>query len=223
MELLKHYVEKYGSDKVLSEYTLVYEPAFKNIRNQVKSFLEIGIGTQIPGIPSTFIGNPNHYPHYKPGGSLRAWRDYFPNAQVYGIDVGEDCKFEEERIKTFIFSSTDLQEVNNNLRDLTFDIIVDDGLHTAEGQMATMRNFFDRVHDGGYYIIEDCGGGGDGLNVVHDLSDEFRKYADNHEWYWRGNIVVIRKNNTKKGRNEDFEDFFGEKPDLNNAKKALEL
>lgn len=219
MQRLKYYVEKYGSDKVLSEYTLVYEPAFKNIREEVKSFLEIGIGTQLPDIPSTFIGNPSHYPHYKPGGSLRAWRDYFPNAQVYGIDIGEDCKFEEERIKTFIFSSTDSKEVNKNLKDLKFDIIVDDGLHTAEGQMATMRNFFNRVNDGGYYIIEDCGGGGDGLNIVHDLSEEFKEYADDHEWFWRGNIVLIRKNNSKKGQNKSFEDFFGESPDVENIKK----
>lgn len=31
---------------------------------------------------------------------LRVWRDYFPNADVYGADIDKDVLREEQRIKT---------------------------------------------------------------------------------------------------------------------------
>lgn len=211
MKKLSYYVDKYGSDKNLSNYTEVYEAMFKDIRMSATSILEVGIGTLQPEIPSSFVGNPSHYPHYKPGGSLRAWRDYFPNALVYGVDVAEDCRFEEERIKTSIFSSLDKVSASKFLEDKEFDVIVDDGLHTAIGQIETMKNFFHKVKNGGIYVIEDCGGGGDGTNVFVDEIVELKKLADNHEYAFRGNMVVVKKNNSKKGLNIDFEDFVGER------------
>ena len=36
---------------------------------------------------------------YRDGASLLMWRDYFPNAQVYGADI-LDIKVEGERIQT---------------------------------------------------------------------------------------------------------------------------
>jgi hypothetical protein len=39
----------------------------------------------------------------------------------------QDCMFEEDRIKTFLFDSTNMNECNAALGDLTFDIIIDDG------------------------------------------------------------------------------------------------
>lgn len=209
MNKLAELILKYGSDKNLSEYTQIYEPVFRDIREKVNTILEVGIGTLQPEIPSSFIGNPAHFPYYKPGGSLRAWRDYFYNAQVYGMDVAEDCRFEEERIKTFIASSTDPQLCDNMLNDLQFDIIIDDGLHTGLGQLQTMRNLFHRVKEGGYYVIEDCGGGGDGTNIFVEFNEPFRELADQHEYFFRGNIMVIRKNYSGKGQIHHFEDFSG--------------
>lgn len=204
-----YYIEKYGSDKKLSGYTKLYDPLFNPIRDDVKSFLEIGIGTLDPSIPSSFVGNPAHYPHYKPGGSLRAWRDYFQNAQIYGIDVAEDCRFEEDRIKTFIFSSLDRNDCDENLRDAFFDAILDDGLHTAIGQLTTIRNLFHRVRENGYYIVEDCGGGGEGKNIFEEYYDEFCQIVKNHEYYFGGNVIIIRKNYSKRGRINDFNTFIG--------------
>ena len=212
MNILAKLILKYGSDKNLSEYTQIYEPVFRDIREEVTTFLEVGIGTLQPEIPSSFVGNPGHFPYYKPGGSLRAWRDYFPNAQVYGMDVAEDCRIEEERIKTFIVSSTDSQLCDNELQTLQFDIIIDDGLHTGLGQLQTMKNLFHRVKDGGYYVIEDCGGGGDGTNIFVEFNEPFRELADEHEYYFRGNILVIRKNYSNKTQIHSFEEFSGGLP-----------
>ena len=43
----------------------------------------------------------------KPGASLRVWRDYFPNAIIYGADIDKDILFAEERIKTFYIDQLD--------------------------------------------------------------------------------------------------------------------
>lgn len=221
MENLNYYVQKYGSDKILSGYTQVYEPIFKNIRKEVKSVLEIGIGTLMPDIPSSFVGNPAHYPHYKPGGSLRAWRDYFENAQIYGIDVAEDCKFEEERISTQIFSSLDEELSAQFLLDKEFDIIIDDGLHTAEAQIKTLKNFFHKLKDNGIYAIEDCGGGGDATHPLVDKLEEFEALVKGHEYYSRGNIIFIKKNYSGKGEVKSFEDFSGSRPFLRSEEEIL--
>jgi hypothetical protein len=199
MNKLDDFIEKYGSDKKLSGYTQVYDLVFDSIRNKVKNLLEIGVGTLDASCPSSFVGNPSLYPHYKPGGSLRAWRDYFPNSFVEGVDIGKDCLFEEDRIKTFIADSQDTELCNKIFGNKTYDIIIDDGLHTAIGQLRTLKNFFNRVVDGGYYVIEDLGGGGEGLNMFDFYKKETEEIIGNHEYFFGGNILVIKKNNSKKG------------------------
>jgi hypothetical protein len=199
MENLDYYIEKYGSDKKLSNYTEVYEKVFSEIRVDISSVLEIGIGTLLPEYPSSFVGNPSHYPHYKPGGSLRAWRDYFPYANVYGVDIAKDCNFSEERIQTFIFSSLEQDQCDKHLGSLTFNVIIDDGLHTADGQLATIRNLFSKVAYNGYYIIEDLGGSADGKNLFVDYAEQLKPFLEPHEYYFRGNILVIKKSYSKKG------------------------
>lgn len=155
MKALHEIIDHYGSDKNLSGYTPVYNVLFDSIRMVPQRVLEIGIGTLLPDIPSTFIGNPRHYPDYKPGGSLRAWRDYFEKSQIYGGDVASDCMFSEERITTFLFDSTDRKACDEALGQLTFNIIIDDGLHTKEAQLATLDNLYPRLEPGGLYVIED--------------------------------------------------------------------
>jgi len=155
--ILDELIEKYGTDKNLSNYNLGYAQVFKDIRHKIKSVLEIGIGSMVSN-NSNFSGNMNYYPFYQPGGSLRVWRDYFPNAIVHGVDIGEDCFFEEERIKTFIFSSMDLYECKKNLYNFKYDVIIDDGDHSAISQLVTFKNLAPLLNEGGYYFIEDLGG-----------------------------------------------------------------
>ena len=94
----------------------------------------------------------------KPGASLRAWRDYFPNAIVIGADIDKDVLFEENRIKTFYIDQTNPNTIENfwNLVNLSdFDIIIDDGLHTFEAGKILFENSIDYLHSSGYCIIED--------------------------------------------------------------------
>jgi hypothetical protein len=206
-DTISFYVEKYGSDKVRSGYAPLYDQLLRSRQKTVQSLLEIGIGTLQPEIPSTFVGNTGLYPHYKPGGSLRAWRDYFQNAQIYGVDVAEDCRMKEERLETFIFSSVDTVKCNQYFQDESLDIIIDDGLHTGIGQLYTMYNFFRKVKPDGLYIIEDCGGGGDGTNIFEEFEKNFKNIADAHEYFFGGNFIVIIKNNSGKGQVHSFEEL----------------
>ena len=200
-------VEKYGTDKSLSGYTPVYEYLFSPIVRDVSSILEVGIGTIDARYPSSFLGIHVHNSHYTPGGSLRVWRDFFVNAQVYGIDIAHDCAITEDRISTFIFDSQDKKLCNQELKHLTFDIIIDDGLHTALAQITTMRNLFNRVRNGGYYIIEDIGGSPNPEQLSVEYADEYYGYLNKHTWYSGGNYVVIKKTFDGRGQVQYLSDF----------------
>lgn len=147
----------YGSDKDLNGYTSVYHTLFDNLKTQPIRFLEIGIGTMIPNVNSSMVGYAR--PGYQPGGSLRAWRDYFANGEIHGADVQEDTQFHDEpRIKTHLCDSTQKEKVvalMNTLGNEKFDIIIDDGSHNDNDQLSTLTNFYPYLKDNGIYIIED--------------------------------------------------------------------
>lgn len=146
-------ISHYGSDKHVNRYTPIYHALFKNMRDKPITMLEVGIGTLIPDVQCTMQGFAQ--PGYKPGGSLRAWRDYFPKGHIYGVDIQYDTQFVEDRIKTFISDSTNRTELDKNLGSLMFDIIIDDGCHFDGYQIKTLENLWHRLTAGGTYVIED--------------------------------------------------------------------
>lgn len=73
--------ERYLSDKcpaISHYYTPAYHSILKGLKLSTTVLVEIGIGT-----PSVM----HSIKHYKPGASLRMWRDYFPNAIIIGCDI----------------------------------------------------------------------------------------------------------------------------------------
>lgn len=187
--VLDNLIEHYGSDKNLSSHNLVYSKLFKDIRFEVKNVLEIGVGSLIHGNPYNFAGVTQYYPEYKPGGSLRVWRDYFPNALIHGIDIEEDCRIEEDRISTFIFPSMNLNKCKEHIFDFKYDIIIDDGDHSAISQLITFKNLAPLLKKGGMYFIEDIGGyqgyqEPDGTwykpELLKEFKEELYKTAEKH-------------------------------------------
>ena len=106
----------YGSDKGgLNDhhnYTAYYSEIFFSRKNTIKSFLEVGLGTNNINIPS------NMGPSGKPLASLRAWRDYFPNAQIYGADIDREILKNEERIKTHFVDQNDPVSITEMFKNL---------------------------------------------------------------------------------------------------------
>lgn len=145
---------KYGSDKSTKhDYYLIYEYILKEKKEDKLNIFEMGLGTNNVTIPS------NMSKEGKPGASLRAFRDYLPNAQIFGADIDSKILFTENRIETF-FADQKKPETLTRLIENTripkeFDLIIDDGLHTPTANFNTIKKLIPLLKIGGFMAIED--------------------------------------------------------------------
>jgi hypothetical protein len=115
-------------------YDKVYPDFIERFRDDSFSMFEIGI---------------------EAGKSFKIWEQYFPNAKIYGMDIG--VSFKNERGEVFLGD----QSKNEDLARIvsTIDkckLILDDGSHIAEHQLKTFYYLFENLLEpGGVYIIED--------------------------------------------------------------------
>jgi hypothetical protein len=134
-------------------YTPFYYSLFKDLKEKPLRIFELGIGSQNPNFHN------NMGAHGRPGASLYGWKEFFPNAQIYGADIDTDILFKDERIQTFFCDATNPSIIQNMWRDPrlegTFDIIIDDGLHEATVNTCFLLNSLNKLAENGYYIIED--------------------------------------------------------------------
>lgn len=145
-----------GSDKsCFHTYTRLYSKLFENFKNSDIKLFEVGMGTKNPNIQSHMCG----FPWTKPGGSLYGWREWFPNAQIYGADIDKEILFTDDRIKTFHVDQTNPATITKMWEqigdDVKFDIIIDDGLHNFNANHIFMMNSYHKLKKDGLYIIED--------------------------------------------------------------------
>ena len=134
---LSEIFKKFGSDKELN-YSNFYENSLRNIRQSTFNLLEIGV---------------------KNNSSLKAWKEFFPLANIYGIDINPKCKeYEEERINILICDQVDKNKILETYKNITFQVIIDDGSHLAQDLVETFNFLFiDKLEKGGFYFIEDLG------------------------------------------------------------------
>ncbi|MGA0607744.1 hypothetical protein ACO2Q0_17265 [Phenylobacterium sp. VNQ135] len=154
-------------------YADFYERFFGHCREYVRNVFECGLGTNNPELISS-MGVAG-----KPGASLRMWRDYFPNAEIVGADIDGDILFTEERIRTFQCDQTDPEAIARlweQVGDVKFDLMIDDGLHTAKAAVTLLRNSLQRLKPGGFYIIEDVA-----FDMMVDLLGYLKKTSLNYE------------------------------------------
>lgn len=95
------------------------------------------------------------------GDSLRMWEQYFPNAEIYGVDLDESTKqYEKGRVHIVIGDATS-QDTYDKLKAETGGafIILDDASHAWGDQRRSFELFWDMLSPGGFYVIEDleCG------------------------------------------------------------------
>lgn len=151
---------KYGSDKcpqIFHSYSEFYYDILKNYKNDFKNVIEIGIGSN--EIMKPIVGE-----KYQIGSSLKAWRDFFINANIYGLDVNTKVLFEDIRIKCLYTDQSNyislektidqIKEINND-PNLEFDFIIDDGSHIVDHMLLSFKTLFKHIKKGGIYIIED--------------------------------------------------------------------
>lgn len=89
------------------------------------------------------------------GGSERMWKRYFPQAQVFGVDIDETCRaYAEERIEIRI-GDLSKDETLESLKEIRPHIIVDDASHFWSHQLKALFTLFPVLPSGGVYILED--------------------------------------------------------------------
>ena len=193
-ELMNFYGSDKGGRNNHHNYSEYYSELFFNERKNIKNFLEIGLGTNDVNMLSN-MGEKGI-----PLASLKAWRDYFDNAIIYGADIDKKILKNHERIKTYFVDQTDPKTIEllfKNIGISDFDVILDDGLHDYNANICLFENSIKFLSNSGIYIIED---------VYFKDKQKFINYLNNSDYnysivdiYHKKNIannciIVIRKN-----------------------------
>lgn len=179
--------KRYKPDKgTTHSYMGVYERLFRPLVDSTKNLLEIGVG------PDGNVGS-------VPGGaSLRMWRDYFPNATIYGMDIDEKKMLKGPRITTFVGNQARLNDQIEIAKGLgiKFDIIIDDGSHKVKHQINSLSAWLPWLDRHGTYVIED---------VVHPFDSYLSWFRDKPDYSVSSvhfpkplgkddHMVIVRKN-----------------------------
>jgi len=134
MEKLKDLHYKHGAGK--GDFIMeAYEEIFNDLKDKQGQLLELGIWK---------------------GGSLRMWKDFFPNMMIHGTDRNPKWMIrDEKRIITHQVDQKDIPKFMSNVVK-QFDIIIDDCSHVGSLTRQSFRYLFDNnLKSGGIYVIED--------------------------------------------------------------------
>ncbi len=189
---------KYGTDKWnVHWYMRHYETHFGPLKRNNLHLLEVGVG--------------GYSDSSKGGESLRVWRDYFPNAKIFGIDIYDKKAVEDDRIKVFQGDQCDTAFLTRVVREVGgFDIVIDDGSHLNSHVIRTFKMLFPLLNNRGIYVVEDTqtsywpgfGGSSDRLNNRKTTMGYFKSLLDGLNYaefirpgysptYFDRNIVAI--------------------------------
>lgn len=140
-----------GSDKANpNNYYKLYAYLLSAI-GEPKNILEIGLGSNNLNVVS------NMGIYGRPGASIRAFRDYLPNTNIYGADIDRGSLFSEERITTCWVDQTAYNSLEMMFETfkVEFDLVIDDGLHSPDANISTLTAALSRCRSGGFIVIED--------------------------------------------------------------------
>jgi hypothetical protein len=165
--LLNFLFNKYCSDKGtywLSKhnYGVTYDTVLRSVRWRVRNLVELGVGDETAA-------------------SLNAWREYFPRAHYWIVDVDVQRFADKKQFAWAIrqkrrhgcFDDANMWSAprvhplfgvdssnRTMLRSLPLpsggvDVIIDDASHALAHQLVALEALWPRLQDGGFYIVED--------------------------------------------------------------------
>jgi 23S rRNA U2552 (ribose-2'-O)-methylase RlmE/FtsJ len=141
-------------------YTETYDKLFSTLRNGC-TFMEIGLAL---------------------GDSIKLFDKYFENSKIVGVDISVVFTPEEYRNDVKIIEAdATKQSFLEHIKDYTFDVIIDDGSHMGNDQVATFELLKHKMNPGGIYIIED-------ILAIDQNRNRFNRLHDNCE------IIDMRHN-----------------------------
>jgi len=137
-------LQSYCTDKfhglpsvVCHNYGEFYDKLFDGLENKSMSILEIGIYN---------------------GGSVRLFHDYLTKAKIVGVDISNYWNYgkieDYNRLSIYYFNAYNLENLSL-LPEQKYDVIIDDGPHTASSQIIFLSNFSKFLNPGGKLILED--------------------------------------------------------------------
>jgi len=138
VEIIDKFNLDVSTDKnsVHSYITGFYENEFLKYKNKKITILEVGI---------------------RRGGSMKLWSEYFTKANsVIGIDISSneiENQYRNINGVEYLFGNAYSAEIVNKIPEL--DIFLDDGPHTKDSQIDSIRHYLPKVKSGGIFIIED--------------------------------------------------------------------
>lgn len=178
--------KKYGTDKLEHGYIPFYE---QHLPKNPKRILEIGV---------------------KEGKSIAMWRDYFPDTEIWGLDLFDEHsepmgRFINDDQVTFVKGNQCDCRILEQLRKYDFDVIIDDGSHNARDQMMTFFGLFSGKH----YFIED----------LHCNHDEFFSQGLPFDFSATGVFQTLSAHNEEYGDNPN--DIVFQKVNFNDPYKII--
>lgn len=128
------------------QYYRVYPRYLEPLRDQPQKLLEIGLGCDMS---------------YGPGRSVKLWKQYLPRVELWEAEYDTECASKynatlDYRILTGNQGKRRVLESWVQSSGGNFNIIIDDGSHQSEHQLATLLYLWEHaLLPGGYYFIED--------------------------------------------------------------------
>ena len=152
-ENLTDLADRFGSDKGSTKhrYTELYHMLFHPYRGRKITFLEMGL----------LIGGPEHGidkdRETTDAPSVRMWLEYFPKANIHGLDVSDFSWFKHERFSFHRCDMDDRAEISRAIEEIkpAPTIVLDDASHASHHQQYAFLEIFPRLESGGLYVIED--------------------------------------------------------------------
>lgn len=136
------------------------------------------------------------------GESIQTWLEYFPRAQIFGVDLVHDTNpWNTEGARpheAYTFR-------NGNQTDAAFwggfietcgefDVIIDDGSHNSADILATYNFLWPHVRPGGLYEVEDLKVAPEAERILRSLIDQIQAGAgDLDSIYFARELAILRK------------------------------
>lgn len=173
MDMIDHYMTDKHHEHDF--FNLIYNDLFKPLRETVNKFVEVGIYD---------------------GESIRLWRDYFINAQIFGLDINPNNadnklgSINRDRLTLMRVDQSNIEDIESFvIQHNDIDVILDDGSHRMYDQQITFAKMFKSLKSGGLFIIEDlhtslevvmpekswCGWGDPNKTITLDMLNQFNK------------------------------------------------
>jgi hypothetical protein len=152
-----------GSDKGNQKfhchyYTRIYKHLLAPFEEKPIRLLEIGLlhPDHTAWISGSYLTKIDHASASQ-APSLEMWASYFPQAEIFGLDLNDFSTARADRYKIFRGDAGSRADLNRfvEVSGGEFDVIIDDASHASHHQQIALGVLFPHVRPGGLFIIED--------------------------------------------------------------------